>query len=241
MQVHALLGGLTLLASGAVAVFFGVSRLRTWFHMRAAPTTPAGFVAPGPVEVVGRAEAAKRPAPRGPFSGEEAAWGSWEVLEPRRDRDDTGDPWEVIASGVLAWRFHVVDGTGRVLVDAKDAVVDLPDSWELPGGIGRDPPPHVVEFLRSRGIEHEGWLGLGRPLRLRERILREGATVYVLGTADLDAAGRTVVSPGREGFPFLVSDRPEAVATARQRDRSLALTLLGSSLLVVGAWVLLAF
>lgn len=239
MDWQVFLFGLVVAAFGAFVLVKGAGRLRTWRFIRRTPTSFAGAVSPGPVEVTGRAEPLQPgKLGRGPFSDEEAVYGTWEV-EELRSRGKSSK-WVTVARGVVGGPFRVVDVTGGAVVEPEGAELDLEETWRGGSGFMRDPPERVMSFLRERGLDHEGWFGVNKRMRFRESLLRQGATVYVLGTADTGPTGRTLIGLGSDGFPFLVSGRPEAKAGAVQRNRGLGLVLGGLVLMGFGAWVALA-
>lgn len=232
-----LLFGLILTGFGAFTAWRGARRLRTWRAIRKTPTSLAGAIAPGPVEVAGRAEPLERGRTgRGPFSGEEAVFGTW-VVEEYRSRGKRSE-WVTLARGAVGGAFRVVDVTGGAVVEPEGAELDVEETWRGGSGFMKDPPPHVIEFLRARGLDFEGWFGINKRMRFRESLLREGATVYVLGTADTGPTGRTLIGLG-EGFPFLVSGRPEQKAGAVQRNRGLGQFAGGVLLIGLGLWLAL--
>ena len=222
-----------MLGGGVLALAGGLQKARLWRLIRSTPTSPAGMVAPGPVEVCGTVEA-DGPLARAPFSGREAAYGRWSVLEKRRA--GKGEKWVQVDGGVLGGPFRVRDGSGAVRVDPEGARLDLEQTWSESSGLGKDPPTHVVAFLRSRGRDFEGWFGINKAMRFHEEMLYPGQEVYVLGVASMDDGARTAIRKAGLRFPFLVSSRPEHGAMRRARSAALGLLLFAFILLGVGAF-----
>lgn len=165
-----------------------------------------------------------------PFSGVRCVHFTY-TLEKQYERQENNGrlvrEWLTIDTARWSVPFFVQDDTGKILVDPKDAEIEMPPDHVnfpiLPGEI----PDYVVKRLKARP---EG------VFRFTETILRPGDTAFVLGFAgdnphvvetSADAAATDKMIQARPGFPFFVSDKPEQQVS----DELLALSQL---LIVIG-------
>jgi len=223
----------------AAGVFFFATGFRSLRQRRVVedtPTSQAGAVAVGPVEIVGRA----RPLPGdpviAPFTGERCAFVAWKVERKR------GRHWETVMEG-HGNAFLVRDPSGRILVDGLGADVSRLPSTSIDSGLASDPPARIQEFCKARGIEWRT-LGVNRAMRWTETAVLPGSHVYVLGTAQIDPRGTEwtkrgvatnplVVQKGRPGSPFVIGETEQKV---RRSFRNASLWgIYGGSALAVGS------
>lgn len=228
---------LVALGIASAALLAGAFRkLRLWRLVARTPTTPAGAVAPGPVEVCGTVEA-EGPLERAPFSGTEAAYGTWSVEELRKS--GKSQKWVVVEQGRLGGAFRVRDASGAIRVDPDGADEDVEPTWNGDSSFGRDPPPQVASFLQARGISFEGLFGANKRMRYRERLLVPGAQAYVLGIAAHDPSFRMAVGSGEGRFPFVVSSKPELRVLREARNAGLGALVGGLVALGAAVFILL--
>lgn len=165
------------LASGVLVFLrgFGLWRRHRWIEDT--PTARVRSMPLGRVELHGRAQAKAELA--APFTGEPCVFYRYRIEEEtgsgRRRR------WREIAAGdSSAWPFYLEDETGRVLVDPRDASVEIAVDYRETN------PPLVgalLAFLDERGIDPEGWFGLRRKLRFTQWHIAPGEALFVLGVA----------------------------------------------------------
>lgn len=114
------------------------------------------------------------------FSGERCVYFRSEVWEVAQDPNGNTVNGLLVASDDCRDAI-ISDGTGEALVRLKLATVSAPQ--------------HEDAGFRAKGDEHvtaSGYGPRGRQLTYSEAVVRDGATVAVLGTAAVEAAGATV-------------------------------------------------
>lgn len=218
-MAHATVPGLLLvllaiLAAGGVWFFHSRRRL-----LLDTPTSPAGALPQGRVEVKGTAAPAPGVPPlQAPFSGAPCVHWSYAIEEQRTRRvhrtvNGKSTPyteryWVTVASGHSPHLFAVRDATGLALVDPRGA--DVPDTRRQAyrSGTFRDPPPAVLRVLQAQGIPYEGFFGLNKTMRYTERSLPEGTPLFVLGHAGPGPDGGLAIKRGPD-TPFIISARSE--------------------------------
>lgn len=249
---------LFLLFVGVALVGYAVDQVSNVRAILGTPTSDAGFVSSGRVELEGSVHA--RQVLAGPVTGTECVAYEWQIEEYDRDPGDALKDWDTLAQGGATVPFAVRDGTGEVLVDpakrSADAdperpsddvsesdgwlssglppYFDLPETDEVVVAADEDPPERVAAFLeererRDRTHEHKR--------RFTERRLEADTEVYVLGEAT--EGGETTVE-NRAGERFVVSARSETRTALRNAGGAVAAFVAGVLLVVVSGWILLS-
>lgn len=238
--------GLGLLVAGLAlfaAAWWAYSKRR---HMMDTPTSKVRSMAIGPVELVGAA--ALPPAgeyQRGPFTDEPCLYWEYKVEEQRTRHTKSGTQthWATVASAHSKAPIGLRDDTGLVVVDPQGAELPAPVATRYGSGFGRDPPPTVLAFLRSKGLSHETLFGINKKMRYSEERLMENTTLYVLGNATrregAAGVGNEALVVQREGDgTFLVSTKSEKQLLLRWTALFWAMLAVGVGLAAGGAFLI---
>lgn len=178
---------LRLLAGAAIGLIFGGSVFFKGFSWQKQkkiiedlPTSKVRSIAMGLVELFGKASVASTKL-RSPFSGKDCVYYRYRIEEYKKRGKHS--KWVVIDRGVTMDYFYLEDETGKVLIDPKEAEIDIPLDFEFSSSLGRDPPEEIKNFLKNKGMSFEGFLGMNKSMRYREYFIEPGDKLYVLGTA----------------------------------------------------------
>ena len=154
-----------------------------WFRrkrlMEGIPTSKVRSIAMGLVEIAGKAN--PKTLLKGPFSGKECVYYKYTIEEYRREGKHSR--WVKLKEGSSDEKFYLEDYTGKVLVDPKEAEVDIPIDCEIESGFGEDPPETIKKFISSVELSYEGFLGLNKTMRYREYHIAPGDNLFIIGTA----------------------------------------------------------
>ena len=225
-----LIGGLVLIGIAAGLLWFAQTRRKLHQEVAGTETSTcgdltqlsqqvAGETGPGQFrqrcELTGVAHPETQPE-KAPFSGQDAVWYRTKVTHHYRERvrrkrgDDYVTEWDdrtrVVAEEESRAPFQLDDGSGRVLVDPRDAKLDeLEESFDrfepdTSGGSGGS-----VEFLGLKIQTTSGSQSVG--FQREECIIRPNRRLYVLGEIS-DSSGRLQVSTPSDGR-LLISPRSE--------------------------------
>jgi hypothetical protein len=145
------------------------------------PTSKVRSVPIGLVELYGKAIPQKDKRFRSPILDEECVYYN-SVIRERRGGGKKSR-WVTIFSDEVREMFYLRDDTGTVLIDPKDAEIDIPADLDATSGIGKDPPSEVISLLKLKGISYEGLLGMNKQMKFTEYVIKTDDQVYVLGTA----------------------------------------------------------
>jgi hypothetical protein len=164
---------------GVLAFFHGFKDLRIKRRMEDIPVSTLRAMAPGQVEVSGKAvDWATMTAP---LTGEPCVY--YEFKIEQKVGSGKNSHWETLLSGkTYEEPFYIDDGTSCVRVLPQGADIILDDDFHLETGIFNDVPPLIDAYMTSRGLSCLGFFGFEKTLRFYERRLHPGETVFILGT-----------------------------------------------------------
>jgi hypothetical protein len=201
---------LGMLALAGSALFVGGFRkLRSARRIQDTPTSRVRSLPMGSVEVAGVASA-EEPL-EAPFSGKAAAYWVAEVEEFHKKG------WRRVRREASSEPFFVDDGTGRIAVHPDGADAHLPADLRLELGGAWATPENVSSALERFGVTR-GLFGGRRRLRVTERRIDQGGSVYVYGVAQDDPGRRRRSAEAlNERLRALRADR-EALASADRNE-----------------------
>jgi len=209
-SVGMLLWGGASLLGGVLALRGGLQRFRERQLVRNTPTSTVRSIAVGDVEIEGTADPVDEPLVS-PVTEMPAC--VWELEIERLDETGNGgSEWSTVLVARDHVRFHVDDGTGRVLVDPEDGELDVEDQHQLRVDEGDPAPGPLVAWAEDQAWDEdagearaqEGIVGdIGdavatrlterarlllsrtheRARRFTERVLAAGEEAYVFGGA----------------------------------------------------------
>jgi hypothetical protein len=190
--------GAILAVIGVVLVLSGRKSMRRRKRIISTPTTPIAKASGGLIEVNGRIVASEQGMLVAPFSGRPAVWARVRVEEHRGSGKNSR--WVTIVNETDERHFFVDDGSGelaRVIPTSAEVLLDL--QKVASSGTFNDAPPHLEQFLASRGIATTGFFGFNKSLRYEEALLCPGDALYAIGRAE--RAGGAGAGPFRQGPP----------------------------------------
>jgi len=193
--------------AGSAVFAHGFRDLRLKRLIQNTPTSRIRSMAMGLAEVNGVISCRSMVA--APFSGRTCA--CWNVDISIQGRKNT---WSVVHRATSGHPFFLSDETGVALVFPYGADCRVHFGVEeVCAGVAL--PECYSSYLSTLGPRQYLWrLGM---LRFRERVLEEGARVYIMGTASAPATALTV--SGGEALPAMADEELEATGTEEWRAR----------------------
>jgi hypothetical protein len=162
---------------GSIATLASLYFLFRFFHrariIEDTPTSRVRSAAQGYVELEGHGELMEGPPITAPLSGKICLWYRYRIDERDNEDDNETATWEQVESGTSDELFHLVDDTGKCIIDPEGAEVttNTRDVW----------------YGRSRKVtgtvENSSGLlsSIGSPYRYTEERLMPGDTLYAIG------------------------------------------------------------
>ena len=193
------------------------------------PTSPAGEVKTGHVEVTGRIVAIE--TIKSPLGRKDVVYSRWELQEERKQNRTNG--WATVHTGERRLPFLIADESGSVRVEPRDAELLYVHDTESGAMTWNDAPPEVRALLQSGGVDPDSLSG--HPFRILETYLEVGDHLYVHGVARRSRDGSLVIDRAESRqIGFLLSDHKEEVIVRKLRVFERGSTV-GASLALLGA------
>lgn len=146
------------------------------------PTSKIRSIAMGLVEIFGEVAPIRNNILKSPFSNNDCVYYKYNIDELRSTGKTTH--WVTIKKGWDYRTFYLMDDTGMVLIDPRDAKIDIPVDNVFRSSLGKDPTDEVKQFLQKENIAFEGRLfGINRTMRYTEYFIAPGDKLYIMGTA----------------------------------------------------------
>ena len=196
-----------LLALIGLAVLVGlaaaVPRIQRILRIRRTPTcTINALPYEGEVEISGTVGA---PVSQSPITRTECAYWQVEVKEERSSGKSR--TWHTIFKQSSDAVFQVQDGTGSAGVLPNDAVLVLNDDFQKSSGFLNALDAETLAAIQRLGVETTGFLGFKKSLKVTEKVIVPGDTIYVLGQVDTGSGAKVLQAAGRNSL--IISDRSE--------------------------------
>jgi hypothetical protein len=209
---YALIG----LIVGIVLFIYGFIWLKQKRLIEDTPTSKIRSIAMGLVEIFGEVIAWQKTM-KGPLSQKDCVYYKYSVEEYRRQGKNSR--WVTISANSESAPFYLKDDTGKVLVEPKQAKINVEPSLSFESGMGRDPPKTIIDFLKSRKLSFEGFLGINKKMRYTEWNICPKDKLYIMGSADdnpyvEETTGQKneediMIQKGKNNPFYLISDKPE--------------------------------
>ncbi|MFH1978151.1 MAG: GIDE domain-containing protein [Candidatus Aenigmatarchaeota archaeon] len=231
------------LVVGIFAFYIGIRSVNKKRLIQNIPTSKIRSLAMGLVEIYGEVLPAYKKLLVSPFSGEKCVYYGYKIQEYRSSGKTSS--WVTVAKEEEHQSFFLKDETGHVLVDSRKAEIELKNKGEFDSSWGKDPPLRVKEFLKSKNMSFEGFLGINKRMRYYEYVIKPRDKVYIMGTAGknphIESATAKMNQEGvmiqkANGNPYYISDQSEKKIT-RNLTYTAWFSLIFGGLFILGAVV----
>jgi hypothetical protein len=226
--------GFFLFIGGLLALWGGTQKYLLLQRVQNTPTSKVRSAAVGLAEFHGKAFC-KEPT-LSPITRQKCAYYR---LHAEYYQEGKHGGWRELYSQTSGKPFYLEDETGKILIDPKDAEIDIPVDNTFQGrikpfsflGIAQAKiDPKVIEYVNSAPSEAKGRFNAygDHNLRVSEYFIAEGDEVYVMGSVQpFDGAKSSashenliVKKNPNEAF-FYISDSSEKRATSKIRDSAI--------------------
>ena len=236
--------GIIGLGFGLFSFIFGLKSLFLKRMIENIPTSKIRSIAMGLVEIYGDVVPIK--VMKSPFTGKDCVYYRYQIEEERSDGKRTY--WVTLRKEEKSVPFRLNDETGSVVVDCTGANMNVKVDSVFESGIGHDPPPQVLSFLRAQNIAHDSFLGFNKHMKYTEHFIEPGDKLYILGTAAENkgtVAGarhtdNVIIEKGENEKLFYISDRSEKEILS-SLGWKVTLGVFGGTALAVGCLAFIVF
>ena len=208
------------------------------------PTSKVRSIAIGLVEVMGKIKKFEQTL-SAPFTSKECVY--YKILIEELRSNGKSSSWVTIKEETLGTKFYIEDETGKVLVDPKEAEINLKEKMFYESGMFKQAPPSegIKKYLSSIKF---GPLNLGPSRRFKEYRLDLNSQSYVLGSAMenskvKEASARheenLIIAKGKNEKTFYISEGGEKEVLSGLNIQAWIQLVLGIILIVAGILIVL--
>ncbi len=228
--------GIIVTGAGAILSYSGFLSYRNKRLIEDTPTSKVRSLAIGDAEVYG--EVVPIHSYTTPFTHGKCVYCKWTIEEWKKQGKNHA--WVTIRSGKIGDRFYLQDDTGKVLVDPKEADIDIKRDFQYSGDPTKD--KKILDFLEKNNISYKGWI-FTKKMRFREDFIAPGDKVFIMGRAGKDPQA----SPSEKnedtlmmqrGTFYYISDKSEKDVLTSHMWRMILSIGFGGLLLALGLWLM---
>lgn len=248
-------GGLLL---GLYLFYRGFHHFRRKQLMENTPRSKIRSIAMGLVEVYGKVVPFKKIL-KSPFTGTSCVYYKYLIQEYRHSGKRSY--WANISKDDDCVPFLLTDDTGAVLVDPKNAEIDIPQKYMNTASSVIDFTEDTVNFLKKNKISYKGFLGFNKRLKFQEwyiyspplkRVKKDfGDRLYIMGSAGDNPHVEegssqmgyedVMISKGRGDKPFFISNKSEKKILSNLGFKTYGYLIGGPILSIICLFILLGF
>ena len=142
--------------------------------------------------------------------------------------------WVTIFRSIASVPFYVQDETGKILVNLKNAEVNINMDSQDKSGFFKKINPNFQEFLTKIGVKYKNFLNIPKSFRYKESFLAPGDQIHIIGTASYGNTPNMEISNGQNmahadsfkeavgklesfnTYPFSTTYKPEVVLLKKE-------------------------
>lgn len=233
--------GIFALGLGGFALYNG---FRHFFEKQLIVNTPTSRIrslAMGPVEIFGKVVKRNDSKVKTHITKKSCVWCRCTVEEYRSNGKSSS--WHKIFEDTVLDEFYLEDKTGRVLIDPRNAEIEIPMRFEEESGLFGKFSERSKEFIASKRIRTLN------KIRVREYYLLPGEETYIFGTAGRNPYVKTeekvknenniMIQKGKKSAFFYISNCSEN-EVLKKYDLMIWLGFIGGPLSIIfGIWMII--
>jgi len=214
------------------------------------PTSTIRSIAMGLVEIYGKAFPSDSTILKGPFAKKDCC--HYKATVEKLVSSGKSSHWEVIKTEERGDHFYIQDETGKVLVETKEAQLEIPVDFEFQTGFHKSIPQDIAAYLKANSIPTQDFFHFDYTMKFKEYDIEVEDKLFVLGTAgrnpfkqETESAEHTediMIQKGQDKQLFLISEKSKR-EEMKNLGRNTILALLGGGALTIGClfFILLSF
>lgn len=240
-------GPMLIFGIGLIVMGMVYSKMRR--TMENIPTSKINSIAMGLVEIFGKVCKYSNKILESPFSLTDCIYYKYVIKQYKGTREGI-EQWKTLKEEIKNTLFCLQDETGTVLIDPKDAKVEIDADYNFLSKPGADPPEHIQNFLKSINIDYKGFLGRNKRILYSEYVIKPDDKIYIMGTAkdnpykEDGTAQKGVedilISKGPKESLFYISDKSEGEILKSHSSESKMLYIFGGFIVLMSLMVILS-
>ncbi len=180
---------IVILIFGILGIGFGILLLRVGFKsfkekklIKKTPTSKIKSLTHGLVEISGEVYPHKGELLQSPFTNQGCVYYKY-AIEKYQWSKYSQFKWKKIDEKEERIYFYLKDETGMVLVDPKEAEMNISPTYEFSSPFGKEPPENIRLFLQLHDMDYKGFLGMNKKMRFGESRIVPGRKLFIMGHA----------------------------------------------------------
>ena len=235
--------GIITFSIGIILFAWGLICFRKKRLIENIPTSKIRSIAMGLVEIYGKVVPQKGNILKSPFSQNDCVYYKYKIEELRSSGKSTY--WATVKKDWDCRTFYLKDETGMVLVDPRDANIDVSVDNVFKSSLGKDPPDSVKQFLQSCNVAFEGPIfGINKTMRYSEYFIAPKDKLYIMGTATdnpfveeasaIEGVEDVIIKKGKHEKIYYISDKSERLILRQLKGLTALGLVVGSLLIIIG-------
>lgn len=160
-------------------------------------------------KIIGKAECATSPL-IAPLSGKKCVFYEVIVSEPTEDNNS------IVIKKSKSKEFYIVNHTGKVLVNPKNAIYEIKNDININSGLLKKPNNKMLTFLKANDIEPKNFLGISKSLTFQEKSIEVGELIGIRGKGLYDTSINNNTEPiltfkNLSHNRLFISDNPKTI------------------------------
>jgi hypothetical protein len=244
----AILFGFILFILGLIPTYFGLKYNKFRKVVLKTPTSKIWDLHKGLVEIYGEVNPSEKGTMISPILQKECVYYKYKIQEYRRH--GKSGSYVTISEGKEHRLFYLQDVTGFVLVDSRNAKIDIFNKYKITTGFFKNIPVSAIPFLQKNNISFKSPLIGCKNMRFEEETIVPYNKLYVLGNVNnrfnID---EIPIKPGEtEGLIqknggdhiYYISDATEQEILRKYKIRSIAVFALSALVFLAGIAIILS-
>jgi len=236
--------GLYGIVFGILLFLSGFDTLKRKRMIESTATSKIRSLAVGLSEIYGKAITKKEPM-IAPFSGKPCVYCKYKLEE--YDWKAKYE-WTTKKEGIMGTKFFLKDDTGSVEISTKDAIIDIPESYNVELKRRSKIPKILLDYLLENKIEYKRIAGLNKKFRFTETRIEPNDSLYVLGRASINhhavnaesGAANLIMQKSKSPDIYYITNKPEK-KILKTLNENLPIQLVVGPLLIGGGSLSIIF
>lgn len=234
--------------TGLIPIYLGTKYYKFRKVIVSTPTSKIWDLHKGLVEIYGEVVPSEKGTMISPITQKECVYYKYKIQE-YRSSGKTGH-YVTISQGEEHRLFYLQDLTGLVLVDSKDAKIEIFNKYKITTGFFKNIPVSVIPFLEKNNIKYKFPFFGNKNMRFEEQTIKPYSKVYLLGTVkNRFNADMIPIKPGEaegliqkceEDTVYYISDATEKEILRKYKIRAYIGFFFGALAFLAGSAIILS-
>ena len=240
--------GIIFFIIGLAPLFIGMKYHKFRKLVLKTPTSKIWDLHNGLVEIYGEVEPSDEGTMVSPITQKECVYYKYKIQEYRSH--GKGGSYVTISKGKAHRLFYLRDMTGFVLVDSRNAKIDIFNKYKITTSFFRNIPDSAIPFLEKNNIRYKSYLVGHKNMRFEEEVIMPYKKIYLLGsTKNRFNLERIPIKPGEAAAliqkgaydeKYYMADATESQILSKYKIREYLGLVSAASIFLVGIAIIVS-